>query len=404
MHVLWIIAGAVLIAATPSQSRSKPTNFLNVDPAPSCTDEERENCKLPDCRCSGTDIPGNFTPSETPQIVYLTYDDAVTWVNIDFYAELFKNRKNPNGHAITGTFYISHEYTNYSAVHDLWARGHEVALHSITHSSLTTYWKNLNVTMWEREVVDQREQMAYFANIPQQDIKGFRAPFLQTGGDNMYQVLSDGGFQYECSRPTLMQRKPGLWPYTNDYLSSQDCEILPCPIGSYPGFWTVPMLDMIGDNGEGCSMVDTCTPVPQTQKEMYDLLIRNFNDQYNGNRAPFGVFVHAGYFNGSSEGDEVAQRRRGYEQFIDHILTLGDVYIVSVTRAVEWVKTPQNVNQTRDFAPFKVVEKPRDCALRTCAYKADQTPFPSERYMYSCKPCTPKYPWLKNHMGEDKPY
>jgi len=92
-------------------------------------------------------------------------------------------------------------------------------------------------------------------------IKGMRAPFLQIGGDNMYNVLKQANFQWECSRPTLNFRKPGLWPYTNDYQSSQDCQIGPCPVGEYRGLWTVPMIDMLGDDNEGCAMIDICTPV-----------------------------------------------------------------------------------------------------------------------------------------------
>ena len=34
-------------------------------------------CKLPSCRCSGTDIPGSLPKKEVPQIIMLTFDDAV---------------------------------------------------------------------------------------------------------------------------------------------------------------------------------------------------------------------------------------------------------------------------------------------------------------------------------------
>lgn len=39
-----------------------------VEPAPECTDAEREKCTLPNCRCSGVDIPGGLQPEETPQV------------------------------------------------------------------------------------------------------------------------------------------------------------------------------------------------------------------------------------------------------------------------------------------------------------------------------------------------
>lgn len=34
-------------------------------------------CKLPSCRCSGTDIPGSLPKKEVPQIIMLSFDDAV---------------------------------------------------------------------------------------------------------------------------------------------------------------------------------------------------------------------------------------------------------------------------------------------------------------------------------------
>lgn len=91
-------------------------------------------------------------------------------------------------------------------------------------------------------------------------LKGMRAPFLQVGGDIMYTSLYEGGFEWESSRPTWNMRQPGLWPYTNDYLSVQDCQIEPCPIEAYPGFWTVPMINLIGPDNFPCPLVDNCNP------------------------------------------------------------------------------------------------------------------------------------------------
>lgn len=34
-------------------------------------------CKLPSCRCSGTDIPGSLPKKEVPQIIMLSFDDAI---------------------------------------------------------------------------------------------------------------------------------------------------------------------------------------------------------------------------------------------------------------------------------------------------------------------------------------
>ena len=59
-----------------------------------------------------------MSPTEVPQMVVITFDDAVNDENWKLYTEkLFPAAaKNPNGCPIHGTFYVSHEYTNYAMV------------------------------------------------------------------------------------------------------------------------------------------------------------------------------------------------------------------------------------------------------------------------------------------------
>ena len=62
-------------------------------------------------------------------------------------------------------------------------------------------------------------------------MQGFRAPFLEIGGDEMYGALNASRFKYDCSWPSLHYtpwftgtdgiNKGSLWPYTLDYLSIQ---------------------------------------------------------------------------------------------------------------------------------------------------------------------------------------
>lgn len=76
---------------------------------------------------------GGIPVEQTPQIVLLTFDDAVNDLNKPLYSDLFENeRKNPNGCPITATFYVSHEWTDYSQVQNLYADGHEMASHTIS--------------------------------------------------------------------------------------------------------------------------------------------------------------------------------------------------------------------------------------------------------------------------------
>lgn len=64
----------------------------------------------------------------------MTFDDGINEVTKDLYATLFERGrwKNPNGCPITATFYVSHEWTEYDRVQNLYAEGHEMASHTIS--------------------------------------------------------------------------------------------------------------------------------------------------------------------------------------------------------------------------------------------------------------------------------
>ena len=54
-------------------------------------------CRLPECFCGGSQIPGGLKKENTPQFVLLTFDDAVNGLNKEFFKDLFHKRLNPNG-------------------------------------------------------------------------------------------------------------------------------------------------------------------------------------------------------------------------------------------------------------------------------------------------------------------
>lgn len=96
-------------------------------------------CSLPECHCSkdGTMIPGRMEPSQVPQMIILTFDDAINFENWELFTKVLLTpaKKNPNGCPIKATFFLSHQYTNYQHVQKLWNDGHEIAVHSITYLS-----------------------------------------------------------------------------------------------------------------------------------------------------------------------------------------------------------------------------------------------------------------------------
>jgi Polysaccharide deacetylase len=226
-----------------------------VEKAAKC---DKEACQLPNCRCSSRDIPGGYTAEEIPQFVLLTFDDAVTVSNIDFYrkATLNYERGNPDGCPSAMTFFLSHEYTDYTLVHELHANGHEIALHSLTHSENDIF---SNEKVFEREFADQRDMVAKFANIKKSDIQGLRMPYLQLGSDVQFDFMAKNNFTYDFSWVTQNQISPGLWPYTLDYASLQECLTQEnCPKGSHPGVWELPMLSWRDLEDRPCAMFDGC--------------------------------------------------------------------------------------------------------------------------------------------------
>ncbi|CAE1312382.1 unnamed protein product [Acanthosepion pharaonis] len=191
-----------------------------------------------------SDIPNNLHRDSTPQLVMITFDDAVTRDSYNLYRQLISGIVNPNGCPISGTFFVSHEFTDYWTIQQLHAQGHEIASHSITHRYPPTWWKTANYTDWYSEIQGQREMLSTWANVDKSEIRGMRAPFLQAGGNWQFQVIADmkkDGFQYDSSLVSYIHKfdpyPDPIWPYTLDYPTTDDCGIDPCPDWTFRGIW-----------------------------------------------------------------------------------------------------------------------------------------------------------------------
>ncbi|KAK8381730.1 hypothetical protein O3P69_015052 [Scylla paramamosain] len=378
------------------------------------------NCKLPECLCPSLEAPGNFgSLDDVPQFVVLSYDDAVTVSNKDFYLG-FQNLLNPNHCRISMTFFLSHQYTDYTIVNELHRLGHEIALHSVTHKSDSVgYWRPANESLWMQEMDDLRKMIVKFANIPEKDLKGWRAPFLELGGDEMFSALQQLGLKYDCSWTTIKYtnwfEKPnqGLWPYTLDYGSPQDCPMGRCPTDKYPGLWVMPMLDLNDNKNLPCAMLDTCQSEEDellgNKDAVEAFLKRNFLINYYTNKAPFGLYTHHSWF---YEGtlNKTEARREGYTNFLLWLSTLEDVYVVSLDRLLAWMKDPKPVDQIDNIPEITCppLDPETTCPSHNTYYFGPENNIPpqmSSMYMTTCtKPKPPYYPWLYNPYGlEDIP-
>ena len=201
---------------------------VNGDPAKPC---DPNICKLPSCFCSGTKIPDDLPLSSIPQIVFISIDAAINTAFVDYEALFDGTLKNPNGCDISGTFFVSHEYTDYCDVQTLYSQRHEIADNSISRRLPIPWWANATEEEMTEEIAGMREILRKWGNVKAEDVKGYRAPYIQVGGNTEFKVLKDSGFLYESSMPTRIIGDKPLWPYTLDYRSTQDCVIPPCPTG-----------------------------------------------------------------------------------------------------------------------------------------------------------------------------
>ena len=76
-------------------------------------------------------------------MIIITFDDAVNDENWSLYQDkLFpETYKNPNGCPIHGTFYVSHQYSNYAMVQKLWNQGETTSV--IISASILLLFVNL---------------------------------------------------------------------------------------------------------------------------------------------------------------------------------------------------------------------------------------------------------------------
>lgn len=346
------------------------------------------SCRLPNCFCGGTEVPGGYSKEDIPQFVLLTFDDAVNSLNQQFFKELFTDeRRNPNGCPIKSTFYISHEWTDYSQVQDLYADGHEVASHTVTHSD----GKGFDEAKWADEVIGMAEMLVRYAGVNPKDIKGMRAPFLQVGGDQMFNTLRRYGLYYDSSMSTTTPS----WPYTLEYRMPHSCAVLPCPEMSHPGMWEIPMPTLKDVRGGSCAMADGCY-YEEDPASIQKIFTQNFLDHYTKDKTPFPLFFHSAWFFNRPH------RQEGFFRFIDSILALPDVYFVTSQELINWMRNPQPLNavSTSDVFTCDFRDRPQRCNRRqkkkcNLKFRGDS------RQWSSCQvdTCPRRYPWVNNLTG-----
>lgn len=120
----------------------------------------------------------------------------------------------------------------------------------------------------------------------------------------------------------------------------------------------------------------------------------NFDRHYKQNRAPFTVFLQSSWF--AQEG-----REQAFTRFLDEILALDDVYAVTISQAVAWMRHPAGLDRLRSFAAWQCDKHhSAGAAERTCSRPKKCNPWfeneKSVRFFETCAECPRDYPWTDN--------
>lgn len=321
------------------------------------------------------DPPGALAPADTPQMVLVTFDDAVVPAVYDLVQSMATNRCNPNGSGLQFTFFVSTDWTDYSLVNKLHADGHEIAVHTMLHETGT----NTTEATWRSEIAGARRTLSRLARVPAEDIVGFRAPFLRYN-NAMFRILAEQGFCYDASiteAPGGASRSQGagamIWPYTLDHGVQQNTWTGERPYENFAGLFEIPLWSQMNDLGSVSATMDPSG----SDAEVLALLQFNFTARYTGNRAPLGVFLHGGQW---------TSRAAVLGQFIDWVRPHSNVWFVSVRVATDYIRNPCGLAGSAAFRPFVTPIRspwPADDLL-TKAF--------SKGTVRSCGESPPKYP------------
>jgi len=364
-------------------------------------------CKLPDCFCSptGQEIPGGLPQDQVPQMIVISFDDAI---NNNNYEELDRflsgNLKNPNGCDIKATFFVSHRYNNYSMAQELYRRGHEFGVHSVTHSEDLGYWQNGTEDVWAGEMGDMRRMLARWANIPLGEIYGSRAPFLKLGGNRQFSGLAREGFLYDSTMVAPLTNPP-YWPYPLAFAAPHRCygNAQKCPTRSHAVMELImneidPREEPgnIEEQVSGCAMVDSCAEI-RSADSLYNILTHNFIRHYEQNRAPLGLYLHAAWF------AKLPEMLDAFLYWLEEVLrSYDDVYVVTMSQVLAWMQSPTSSSRVVDFPPWRqkcTALDTEDTCLVSNDCELTTSHLDYKQRLQTCNSCPSFFPWLGDVTG-----
>lgn len=320
--------------------------------APDWYNCDTSNCKAPDCRCASIAPPNGLTPETTPQFILVTHDDAINPFSNKVVRSVIDAHTNPNGCNVPATWYALQQGSDCATVKKLYEENSEIALHTVNHNRLYPNYQGGKPALLE-EMFGVRKWLNEECGIPLEDLVGFRAPYLVSNPQTRQAIfdeklLYDSSMIQAFSQGDPMSNQPGerVFPFTMDKGIPIDCN-WNYPDGqcnatteTYPGLWETPLWELQNEAGEHLFSMDP-------EGDVFNIYKENFDMNYNNNRAPFGVFLHAPWFNDKNT--------RALNQFMDYAMSLPDVWAITTRQLIEWMKDPVPASQMAEWLKCKPV-------------------------------------------------
>jgi hypothetical protein len=268
--------------------------------------------------------------------------------------------------------------------------GNEIGIHTHLH----THGSRLSVEEWKLEIqtcidwlikpYDPQESLSEpdptkGIGIDRSNIFGFRAPYLEYN-DNALQAVLDKGLLYDTSIEEGFQDDQGgknyFWPYRLSNGSKGDKLTPPLfngkSVSNHPDLWEIPIYAVIVPPDSLCAKYgvkpgfrkkmkqtqgyfredsgkisgldwNLWNEFEMTKEEFLATLKYTLDLRLQGNKCPFIFGAHSDMYSPKYNrvpNVTVEERQQALIEFINYILTLPDVRIISAKELIDWMKAP----------------------------------------------------------------
>ena len=228
-------------------------------------------------------------------------------------------------------------------------------MHTYTHNTNI----QTNLSIWDAEERVLLKDYAALAQVPNCNVQGSRAPYLQPN-DAYYTNLQNLGIRFDSSMTYSSNiTKKAYWPFTLDYgvpIASMCSYFGSCPTKAFPGLWEVPMTEFDYSNKGNCM-----DPIYDNFDQYMALLKQNFLDTYKSNKVPRGFYWHWRYFSTDNNFGILnpsnpinATRVKLFTDFYTWLVTtFPDIIFATERQVLDWMKNPVDLATTKTLSMFK---------------------------------------------------